>query len=174
MAVGEPIYLQLGAFANPDSADALLHRASAKLSRDFPGVMRLESGKLHKVQAGPFKSLEAAERAAALIREELDVKPIRVVARPAAAMPVAVVATPAPTSPGLYLQLAALSNSAAAEALGSRVKAHFGGELPGIDQVAVGPLIKVQAGPFADAGSAERVALAYQRDFGVKPYRVQR
>ena len=172
VAAGEPVYLQLGAFANPDSADALLHRASTKLSRDFPGVMRLESGKLHKVQAGPFMSVEAADRAAALISDELDVKPIKVVVRPAASAPRAPVAVA--SAPGLYLQLAALSSSAAAEALGSRVKAHFGDELPGVDQVTVGPLIKVQAGPFVDAGAAERLALAYQREFGVKPYKVRR
>ncbi len=177
VTAGEPIYLQLGAFANPDSADALLHRASTRLSRDFPGVMRLESGKLHKVQAGPFMTVEAADRAAALISDELDVKPIKVVVR--AATPATPASTPgapvaAVSAPGLYLQLAALSTSAAAEALGSRVKAHFGNELPGVDQVTAGPLIKVQAGPFADAGAAERVALAYQRDFGVKPYKVRR
>lgn len=170
-AAGDAIYLQLGAFANPDSAEALLHRASTKLSRDFPGVMRLESGKLHKVQAGPFMTADAAEQAATLIRAELDVKPIRIVAKPAQAP-----ATPAAVAaaPGVYLQLAALSNGAAAEALGARVKARFGGEVPGVDHITTGQLIKIQAGPFADAGAAERLALAYQRDFGVKPYKVWR
>lgn len=170
-AAGDAIYLQLGAFANPDSAEALLHRASTKLSREFPGVMRLESGKLHKVQAGPFMSADAAERAATLIRAELDVKPIKVVAKtaPAPATPAAVAA-----APGIYLQLAALSNGAAAEALGARVKARFGDEVPGVDHVTAGQLIKVQAGPFADAVAAERLALVYQRDFGVKPYKVWR
>lgn len=167
---GEAIYLQLGAFSNPDSAEALLHRASGKLSRDFPGVMRLESGKLHKVQAGPFMSGNAADRAAALIREELDVRPIRVVGKPPVAAPAPVV----DAAPGLYLQLAALSNPAAAEALGARIKARFGGELPGVSHVTAGTLVKVQAGPFADAAVAERVALAYQQDFGVKPYKVRR
>ena len=165
---GQAIYLQLGAFANPDSAEALLNRASGKLSRDFPGVMRLESGKLHKVQAGPFMSADAAERAATLIREELDVRPIRVAAQAPVAEPAAAPA------PGLYLQLAALSNQAAAEALGARVKSRFGDALPGIDHVGAGNLVKIQAGPFADPASAERLALAYQRDFGVKPYKVRR
>jgi rare lipoprotein A len=168
-AAGDAIYLQLGAFANPDSAEALLNRASGKLSRDFPGVMRLESGKLHKVQAGPFMTADAAERAATLIRAELDVKPIKVVAKPAPAP-----ATSVAAASGIYLQLAALSNGAAAEALGARVKARFGNEVPGVDHVAAGQLIKVQAGPFADVGAAERLALVYQRDFGVKPYKVWR
>ncbi len=165
---GEAIYLQLGAYANPVSAEALLARASASLSRDFPGVMRLEVGGLHKVQAGPFASSDAADRAAARIREELDVQPIKVASRAPAP---AATATPAPA--GIYLQLAALSNPAAAEALGAKVKARFGGELPGINHLTAGNLIKIQAGPFADAAAAERVALAYLRDFGVKPYKVR-
>jgi len=160
---GEAIYLQLGAYANPISADALLARASAKLSRDFPGVMRLEVGGLHKVQAGPFLTADAARQAAARIRAELDVAPVKVMSKLAVA-----------AAPGLYLQLAALSSRAAAEALATRVKARFGGELPGIDHQAVGNWVKVQAGPFATAAAAEQLALAYQQDFGVKPYKVQR
>lgn len=165
---GEAIYLQLGAYANPASAEALLARASAKLSRDFPGVMRLEIGGLHKVQAGPFLSSDAANQAVARIRDELDVQPIKVMGK----APVNAV-VPAP-APGLYLQLAALSNPAAAEALSARIKARFGGELPGLNQLAAGNLVKVQAGPFANAAAAEQLALAYQQDFGVKPYKVQR
>ena len=167
---GEAIYLQLGAYANPISADALLARASAKLSRDFPGVMRLEVGGLHKVQAGPFLTADAARQAAARIRAELDVAPVKVMSKLAVAA-----TTPAATAvSGLYLQLAALSSRAAAEALATRVKARFGGELPGIDHQAVGNWVKVQAGPFATAAAAEQLALAYQQDFGVKPYKVQR
>lgn len=174
---GEGVYLQLGAYANPASAEALLARASARLSRDFPGVMRLETGGLHKVQAGPFPSADSADQAAARIRAELDVQPIKVsgkvaaISKPVAAPPAAAEAAAAP---GLYLQLAALSNPAAAEALSARVKAHFGSELPGINHLAAGNLVKIQAGPFANAAAAEQLALAYQQDFGVKPYKVQR
>jgi len=167
-AQGEGIYLQLGAFANPASAEALLARARVHLSRDFPGVMRQEIAGLHKVQAGPFASADAANQAALRIRSELDVQPIKVKAQVAAAPAAAAAA------PGLYLQLAALSSPAAAEALSARVKARFGSELPGIDHLATGNLVKVQAGPFANAEAAQQLAMAYQQDFGVKPYRVQR
>jgi rare lipoprotein A len=170
-ARGETIYLQLGAYANPASAEALLARASASLSRDFPGVMRLEIGGLHKVQVGPFVSADAADQAAARMRAELDVQPIKIKGRVAA---VAAAPAPAAAASGLYLQLAALSSPAAAEALSARVKARFGSELPGLDHLAAGSLVKVQAGPFADAEAAQKLALAYQQDFGVKPYKVQR
>lgn len=77
-------------------------------------------------------------------------------------------------TPGLYLQLAALSSPAAAEALASRVKNRFGNELPGLDQINTGALYKLQAGPFASQAAADQVALAYQQDFGIRPYRVNR
>ncbi len=171
---GEAIYLQLGAYANPASAEALLARASAMLSRGVPSVMRLEVGGLHKVQAGPFMSSDAANQAAERIREELDVQPIKVTGKaPASAATIATIA-PTAAAPGIYLQLAALSNSAAADILSAKVKARFGSELPGISHLAAGNLVKVQAGPFASADAAEQMALAYQQDFGVKPYKVQR
>lgn len=165
---GEAIYLQLGAFSNPASAEALLERATTQLARDFPAVMRIEAGGLYKIQAGPFMSTEAASQAAARINRELDVRPMRVIGKvPAAAS--------APVSaPGVYLQFAAVSRPAAAEALSARIKTRFGSELPGIGQFEAGNLIKVQAGPFANVAAAERLALAYQQDFGIKPYKVQR
>lgn len=173
-ATGEAIYLQLGAYANPASAEALLARAGTLPSRDLPGVMRLEAGGLHKVQAGPFMSVDAADKAIERIREGLDVRAIKVTGKaPATA---ASVATSAPTvaAPGIYLQLAALSSSAAADALGTKIKARFGGELPGLSHLVAGNLVKVQAGPFASADAAEKLALAYQQDFGVKPYKIRR
>lgn len=77
-------------------------------------------------------------------------------------------------APGLYLQLAALSSPAAAEALANRVKIRFGNELPGLDQINIGALYKLQAGPFASQAAADQVALAYQQDFGIRPYRINR
>jgi cell division septation protein DedD len=76
--------------------------------------------------------------------------------------------------PGLYLQLAAVSSPASAEALGTKLKARYGAELPGLAQVQSGSLYKVQAGPFATPAAAARLSLAYQQDFGVKPYPVTR
>jgi rare lipoprotein A len=166
---GKAIYLQLGAFSNPATADGVLARFTARLSKDFPGVMRLESKGLYKVQAGPFAQADEADRAAALVQRDLGLKAFKVLAD--APAPVAAAVEP---SPGLYLQLAAVSSPAAAEALANRVKDRFGAELPGLNQVTAGNLFKLQAGPFTTPAAAERVALAYQQDFGVKPYRVTR
>jgi cell division septation protein DedD len=91
------------------------------------------------------------------------------------AAPAGLTTTPsAASAPGLYLQLGAVSSNDAAEALASRVKSRFGDELPGLTQLAAGNLVKVQAGPFATPAAADRLAVAYQQDFGVKPYRVVR
>jgi rare lipoprotein A len=169
---GKAIYLQLGAFANPTTADGILARVSAKLSKDFPGVMRLESKGLYKIQAGPFASADAADQAAARVQQDFNIKAYKVFTdapAPAVAPPAA-----ASAAPGLYLQLAAVSSPAAADALASRLKTRFGEELPGLDQINVGNLFKLQAGPFATAAAADRVALAYLQDFGVKPYRITR
>ena len=179
------IYLQLGAFSNPATADGVMAQVTAKLSKSFPGVMRLEINGLHKVQAGPFANMEEADRAAATVQQDLGIKAFKLIA-PAPVAAAAVVGEPAAVAgsepvvaepaiaPGLYLQLAALSSPTAAEALAGRVKNRFGDELPGLNQINAGSLYKLQAGPFASPAAAEQVALAYQQDFGVKPYRINR
>ncbi len=175
------VYLQLAAFSRLDAADALLARASAILSREFPGVLRLQSNGLHKVQAGPFRPGAQAERAAALVREELGIRPFRVADGAPAAQAVfestptpAAVAAATPAAPGLYLQLAALSSPAAADVFAERVKTRYGNTLPGVSRFSADSLFKVQAGPFATPEEARRVAVAYRQDFGVRPYRVVR
>lgn len=194
------VYLQLGAFANPAMADGVMARASAKLSKLFPGVMRLEVNGLYKVQAGPFANGAEADLAAEQVLADLGIKAYKVAAErmasessrepavnpiataaPAAFSPISVAtaeagapAAPAPVTPGLYLQLGALSSTDAAETLANRVKSRFGNELPGLTQVTAGNLVKVQAGPFATPAAAEQLALAYQQDFGIKPYKVVR
>ena len=178
-APGNAVYLQLGAFSNPATADGILAKATAKLSKGFPGVMRLEVNGLYKVQAGPFANHEEADRALERVLNELGIKAYKVAGSAPVAAPVPVVAAPGATpaaapAPGLYLQLGAVSSPDAAEALASRVKARFGSELPGLTQVNAGNLVKVQAGPFASPAAAEQIALAYQQDFGVKPYKVMR
>lgn len=178
-APGSAVYLQLGAFSNPATADGILAKATAKLSKGFPGVMRLEVNGLYKVQAGPFASNEEADRASERVLGELGIKAYRVAGSAPAPAPGPVASAPGATpaaapAPGLYLQLGAVSSPDAAEALASRVKARFGGELPGLTQVNAGNLVKVQAGPFASPAAAEQIALAYQQDFGVKPYKVTR
>lgn len=180
-ATGSAVYLQLGAFSNPATADGILAKATAKLSKGFPGVMRLEVNGLYKVQAGPFASHEEADRASERVLGELGIKAYKVagsapIPTPGPVTSAAMPATPpaATPAPGLYLQLGAVSSPDAAEALASRVKARFGDELPGLTQVNAGNLVKVQAGPFASPAAAEQIALAYQQDFGVKPYKVTR
>jgi rare lipoprotein A len=170
LSAGKAIYLQLGAFANPATADGVMARVTAKLSKNFPGVMRLEINGLHKIQAGPFAAPDEADRAAALMQQDLGIKAFKVIAD----LPPAVATAAPDNAPGLYLQLGAVSSAAAADALASRVKTRFGAELPGLNQINTGNLFKLQAGPFASPAAADRIALAYLQDFGVKPYRITR
>ncbi|MEW5787078.1 MAG: septal ring lytic transglycosylase RlpA family protein [Pseudomonadota bacterium] len=183
--VGKAIYLQLGAFAKPETADGVLNRASAILSRGFPGVLRIESNGLYKVQAGPFANTEDADRAAGRVQSELGIKAYKVAAGGTAASPAAAsqpAAQPVPLpviltdnpGPGLYLQLGAVSSPDAAEALAGRVQSRYGDDLPGLARVSAGTLYKIQAGPFADSAAADKLAAAYQQDFGVRPYRLVR
>jgi hypothetical protein len=107
-----------------------------------------------------------------LVQQDLGIKAFKVLADAPAAP-----ASPAITTvvvPGLYLQLAAVSTQASAETLATRVKSRFGDELPGLNQINSGNLFKLQAGPFATPAAAERIAQAYQQDFGVRPYRITR
>ena len=168
----EGVYLQLGAFSNQVAADNLMVQATAKLSSDFPSVMRLESKGLYKVQAGPFADAKTADQVAVLIKNDLGIQAFKVLVAP----PAPVIAEPKYISnaSGLYLQLAALSSPDAAEALADRIKLRFGAELPGLDQINVGSLFKLQAGPFASPADAERISVAFMQDFGVKPFRVKR
>jgi len=54
------------------------------------------------------------------------------------------------------------------------VRTRYGDTLPGLARISADSLVKLQAGPFATPAEAQRVALAYQQDFGVRPYRVVR
>jgi rare lipoprotein A len=167
-------YLQLGAFSSQARANELLDKITARLSRDFPGVLRIAIDSLYKVQAGPFATPEEANRAAAVLREEMGLKTFKVVSERPDSAQAAVPEAAVGTGSGLYLQLAAVSSPAAAEALGNKIKARYGAELPGLVQVQAGSLYKVQAGPFATPAAAARLSLAYQQDFGIKPYQVTR
>jgi cell division septation protein DedD len=171
-------YLQLGAFSSQDRANEMLDRITSRLSRTFPGVLRLSVENLYKVQAGPFATQEEADQAAILLREEMGLKTFKLVSDPLPPGTDSVVPAPhalvSPPGSGLYLQLAAVSSSTAAEALGSKLKALYGTELPGLSQVQFGSLYKVQVGPFATPAAAARLSLAYQQDFGIKPYQFTR
>jgi len=67
-------WVQLGAFSQPDSAATLQRRAdSASAGR---AVVVLADGALHRVQAGPFASRDAARDAAARLGATLQIAPI--------------------------------------------------------------------------------------------------
>jgi hypothetical protein len=71
-------YLQLGAFANPESADRLARQVRDKLGDSLPGVHRLEAGGLIKVQVGPYTNPLLTDLAAVTLEKETGVRPLRV------------------------------------------------------------------------------------------------
>jgi rare lipoprotein A len=112
------------------------------------------------------------------------VTPVEVVAIDPAAPsipPATVVTTPLPAvapapaaGSALYLQLAAFGNPEGALQFAERVQMRLGEALPGVQRLESGPLIKVQAGPFADLAQADQAAQAIEREFGLRPFRVTR
>jgi rare lipoprotein A len=76
-ALASGIYLQLAALNTAGAADQLILRARNSSLR-FPGLHRIESGALIKVQAGPYSEVLAAENAALDIERELGLTPFRV------------------------------------------------------------------------------------------------
>ena len=71
-------YLQIGAFANPESAEKLMRQVRDRLGDSLPGVHRLDINGLVKVQVGPYPSHAAAEPAAIALELETGVRPHRV------------------------------------------------------------------------------------------------
>lgn len=173
------VYLQVGAFARPESAQALADRLARSLGRQVPGVLQQQAGGLIKVQTGPYTSADEADRAARGIADGLGLRPYKVQARPApvdtpegpGAGPAARPALPQPTH---WLQLAAYANPQSAERLLERLKADRDVVLPGVEKVEADGLIKVQAGPFGNAVQADQAAIRLTAALGHKPYRVIR
>ena len=175
-------YLQLGAFSSQLRADDLLQQVTSRLSRSFPGVMRMGVNGLYKVHAGPFSNEAEADNAALLLRNDLGLKSFKLISKASTLTPetpdasttsAAHINASATTSKdAVYLQVAAVSSANAAEALGAKIKAKYGAELPGIKQVQSGLLYKIQLGPFVSAEAATQLSQAYQQDFGTRPYRV--
>jgi rare lipoprotein A len=170
------VYLQVGAFSRPEAAQALADRLVRALGRQVPGVLQQQEGGLIKVQAGPYTSADEADRAARVIADGLGVRPYRVQTRAAAAQAPGAenVARAAPAQPAHWLQLAAYANPQSADRLLERLKADLDVTLPGVEKVAADGLIKVQAGPFDNAGQAEQAAIRLAAALGHKPYRVIR
>lgn len=173
------IFLQLGAYSNPASADGLMARIVQKLGRRVPGVIRQEVGGLYKVQAGPYASAAEAEQAAAHLAEATGIQPYKVISRPAPAVEAARAAQPGAATPvatrggpAHWVQLAAFANPQSADRLIERLRGHT--ELPGLERLEAGGLVKVQAGPYAEAALADEAAIRLAADLGHKPYRLVR
>lgn len=92
---------------------------------------------------------------------------------------ISVAELPPPTSEqapplGLYLQLGAFAQDAAAEDLARRARQHLSPGQPGVLRHPSSGLIKVQVGPFDNAVQADQVALTLEQRLGIRPYRVTR
>ncbi len=193
-AVGESIWLQLGAFGKRETAAQLQQQAGQVLGANL--VIQREGGGLVRVQAGPFVSPAEADRASQTLSERLGLRPYRIaeakstvvdkaVTPPpsvpaeavrvvpsgalAAVTPAAVSAPAVAPAPGLYLQVGVVSKAEAAEALIGRMGTAAGS---GVYRIEAGTLIKVQTGPFATPAHADEAAAALEKILGVKPFRV--
>ncbi len=162
------IYLQLGAFGRPESAEALVQRLTQRHGETLPGVWRPSEGGLVRVQVGPYASAGQADAAARRLAEDLGVRPFRVVvqASPESAL------EPPKAAPAQWLQLAAYANPQAAQRLVERLQGDAA--LPGLARIEADGLVKVQAGPFASDEQAERAAQYLTAALGHRPYRVVR
>lgn len=173
------VYLQVGAFSRPEAAQALADLLVRSLGRHVPGVLQQQEGELIKVQAGPYTSVDEADRATRGIADSLGVRPYRVQARPASAnvpegLGAQTVARADAAQPAHWLQLAAFANPQSADRLLERLAADWDVALPGVEKVEADGLIKVQVGPFGDAGQADQAAIRLAAALGHKPYRVVR
>ncbi len=168
-AQANAIYLQMGAYANADKADALASQLIQRLGRDVPGMIRLQQDGFTKIQVGPYMDANTADKAAESLAQDLGVKPYRVVGKAWKANPAAV---PTHTGKQDWLQVAAYTDAAKAEALYDRLKQRQ--DLPGVEKLESDGLIKIQAGPYADPDAADRAADLIAQTVGLKPYRISR
>jgi rare lipoprotein A len=75
-APAQGVYLQLGAFASADNAQAFLRRMGTELSW-LAGIGAIHhDGRLYRVQAGPYATRDEALDAAGRIDRTLDLKPL--------------------------------------------------------------------------------------------------
>ncbi|MCX7674024.1 MAG: septal ring lytic transglycosylase RlpA family protein [Thiobacillaceae bacterium] len=155
------VYLQLSAFSRAEAAEALAARLSRNLGVTLPGVVQRYEGGLYKVQAGPYNQAQEAEAAARQLSERLGLRPYKVAAG-------ALGTESRHSAPTNWLQLGAFSNPAAAEGLVERLRSEP--DLPGVQRIEADGLVKVQAGPYASRGEAERAAQRLAASLGMKPY----
>ncbi|MBT9566829.1 MAG: septal ring lytic transglycosylase RlpA family protein [Thiobacillus sp.] len=74
----EGLFLQVGAFGQPENAHKLLERLKNELELDDARVRVVLVGTLHRVQIGPYASEDDARADRARVRERLDLKAVLV------------------------------------------------------------------------------------------------
>jgi rare lipoprotein A len=72
-------YLQFGAFSSALGADQVAQRIQEQVGTGLPGIRKVQSGNLIKVQMGPFASLAEAEQAAQQVAKETGIRSYKVV-----------------------------------------------------------------------------------------------
>lgn len=72
------LYLQVGAFGQPENAQKLLERIKRELGLDDARIQVVLIGTLHRVQIGPYASEDATRADRAHVRERLDLKAVLV------------------------------------------------------------------------------------------------
>jgi rare lipoprotein A len=77
-AVGQGVYLQVGAFSTADNAQKLLGRLAQALELDTSRARVVLNGSLHRVQVGPYPSDDAAHGDRERVREHLDLNAVLV------------------------------------------------------------------------------------------------
>lgn len=199
--VGEPIWLQLGAFGKREKADQLQQQAGQLLGSNL--LTQREGGGLIRVQAGPFASPAEADRVSQMLAERLGLRPYRVAEVKPVSMPVTVkpVTTGGAVNPAsASTTLPAVTASAAPATTTVPVPASIAAPAPGIylqvgavskpeaaealiarmgttagsgiHRINAGTLIKIQTGPFATPAQADEAAAALEKILGVRPFRV--
>jgi rare lipoprotein A len=72
------VYLQVAALSNPTAVDELVGRLRQEQDASLPGVHRVASNGLTKVQVGPFDSIALADKTALALEQSLGIRPYRV------------------------------------------------------------------------------------------------
>ncbi len=75
-AVRDGLYLQVGAFGQPENAQKLLQRVQSELALDTARARVVLIGTLHRVQIGPYANEDEAQVDRARVRERLDMKAV--------------------------------------------------------------------------------------------------
>ncbi|OYW39386.1 MAG: hypothetical protein B7Z35_04550 [Hydrogenophilales bacterium 12-61-10] len=77
-AIEQGLYLQVGAFSSPGNAQQLLARLTRELELDDQQTRVVLTGKLHRVQLGPYPSDDAAQAERGRVQERLALNAILV------------------------------------------------------------------------------------------------